>query len=237
MARLTVENFLSAGSDFELAKYRVLAALKSYSDDFNHNRLYPGLRELIELQTSLQNLVHEQSKFLNRLPQDLKKMDLLNHELEYEAMDLSCRPVDHVIGLIRWALDPITQTIDEGTRIYDFVEDNLSIKEVGILPIYHDEGYWFVPDNRSSLLHIIHFQIALYESGNESFRSLKTWTIRSLEQSIVQRSAESIKLELIEEYHELPNPATYVCHTDLDFPFAETILPVANRKLMRRLAA
>jgi hypothetical protein len=40
---------------------------------------------------------------------------------------------------------------------------------------------------------------------------------------------------LIAEHRELPNPATYLCQTELDFPFQETILPVAKRKLLRRL--
>ena len=54
MARLSVESFLSAGSDIELAQYRILSLLKSYSNDFNHNRLYPGLMELIELKATLE---------------------------------------------------------------------------------------------------------------------------------------------------------------------------------------
>jgi hypothetical protein len=237
MARLSVESFLSAGSDIESAQYRILSALKSYSDDFNHNRLYPGLRELIELKSSLEHLVEEHTKFLGGLPHTIKKIDLQKAELEYEQMDLSCAPVDHVMGLIQWALDPIRKTVDEGAKIYDFVEENLSIKEVGILPLYHDEGYCFVPDNHGALLYVLSFHVTVYESGKDKYRSLTTRTIRSLELAGLHRPPESIKLELMEERHEFPNPATYVCETDLDFAFAETILPVAKRKLMMRVAA
>ena len=42
-------------------------------------------------------------------------------------------------------------------------------------------------------------------------------------------------LELIEANRDLPNPATYLFETDLDFPFNETILPVAKRKFLRGL--
>ena len=33
----------------------------------------------------------------------------------------------------------------------------------------------------------------------------------------------------------MPNPATFLMDTELDFPFDTTILPVAKRKLMRHL--
>lgn len=105
------------------------------------------------------------------------------------------------------------------------------------MPLYHDEGYWFVPDNKASLLHLLHFSLALYESGNERFRSLKTEVLKTLEQSSIKRPAESVKMELIEERHDIPNPATFVCETELDFPYQATILPVAKRKLLIRLAA
>jgi hypothetical protein len=237
MARLSVDSFLSAASDVELAQYRILSALKSYSDDFNHNRLYPGLMELIELKSALEDLLEGHTKFLNGLPHTIKKIDLKKAEFEYETIDLSCAPVDHVMHLIQWALEPIRKTVDEGAQIFDFVEDNLNIKEVGLLPLRHDEGYCFVPDNHSALLYVLYFHVTVYESGKDKYRSLTTRTIRSLDLADVHRPPESIKLDLIEEHHEFPNPATYVCETDLDFAYAETILPVAKRKLMIRLAA
>ena len=237
MARLSVESFLSAGSDNELAQYRILSSLKSYSADFNHNRLYPGLMELIELKASLEALLEEQSKFLGGLPRSIKKVDLEKARLEYEQMDLSCAPVDQVMHLIQWALAPIGKTVDEATQIYDFVEENLSIKEVGILPLSHNDGYCFIPDNHSALLHVLSFHVTVYESGQDRYRSLTTRMIRSLDLSHVHTPPESIKLDLIGECRDVPNPATYVCETDLDFAFAETILPVAKRKLMMRVAA
>ncbi|MBK7032936.1 MAG: hypothetical protein IPH49_06685 [Ignavibacteria bacterium] len=46
---------------------------------------------------------------------------------------------------------------------------------------------------------------------------------------------EDLKLALVEQHQDMPNPATFLMDSDLDFPFDETILPVAKRKLMRRL--
>ena len=47
---------------------------------------------------------------------------------------------------------------------------------------------------------------------------------------------DKIKLGLVKEYEELPNPATFKMECDIDFPFEETILPIAKRRLVKRLA-
>jgi hypothetical protein len=235
--KLSLDNFISAGSDAESARYRILASLKWYSDNFDRNRLYPHLTELIGLKSSLEAIVSGNSKFLNDIPQKLKEVDLVNKKLVFEPPDVSCTPLENILELIRWALPLITEAIEEGIHIYNFVETNLAIKEVGIIPFYHDEGYWLVPDNKTLTLHLIRFTLALYESETEKFRTLKTKILKSIQQSPVTKPPETIKLELIEEHQELPNPATFVCETDLDFPFAETIFPVAKRKLMVKLAA
>ncbi len=237
MDKLSLEHFLSAGTDPESARYRILAFLKKYVDEFDHNRLYPVLSDLIALKQSLEAIIEGRSKLASQLPQDVKGIDLASQKLILQAPDLSCSPLDHVVELIRWALPLLAETIEEGMKIYDIVETNLAIKEVGIIPVYHDEGYWLVPDNKASVLHLIQFSLALYESETEKFRTLKTRILRSVFQSSIEKPAESIKMDLIQEHHDLPNPATFVCETDLDFPFAETIFPVAKRKLMARLAA
>ncbi len=237
MEKLSLDNFISAGSDAESARYRILGSLKTYSDLFNHNRIYPHLKDLIELKHSLEAIVNGKTKLLNEVPQKLKDVDLVNKKLVFEPPDMSCTPFDKALELMRWALPIIADAIEEGRKIYDFVEENLSIKEVGIVPFYHDEGYWFVPDNKNSVLHLIHFNLALYDSETERYRTLKTRILKTLQQTPVRKPMESIKLELVEEHHELPNPATFVCETDLDFPFAETIFPIAKRKFLIRLAA
>lgn len=237
MDKLALEHFLSAGADAESARYRILASLKRYSDDFDRNRLYPNLSDLIALKSSLEAVVNGKSKLINDLPQNLKEVDLVNKKLVFENPEIPCTPLDKVIELIRWALPLVKETIEEATKIYEFVDENLVIREVGIIPFYHDEGYCIVPDNKASLLHLMRFSLALYESESEKYRTIKTKLLKSLEQTLVQKPAETIKMELIEEHSDFPNPATFLCETDLDFPFAETIFPVVKRKLMMRLAA
>lgn len=235
MERLSLQTFLSAGPDLESNQYQILSRLKSYHDEFSHNRLYPALSELIDLVHSLESLLQEQEQINQRLPQELKQIDLKNKRLVFEPAHHDFPGLERVLTLIRWALPRIREMISEGMEIFDFVEENVSIEEVGLMPMYKDEGYYFIPDNRASLLHLLRYETSLFTSGNEKYRTLKTTTVDSLEQSSIRRSPESIKLELIEHHQDLPNPATFLCETTLDFPYAETILPIAKRKLMARL--
>jgi len=235
MSTLSLETFLTGPQDLEAKQYLILQGLREHYDEFSHNRLYPSLSELLELFVLLEGLVQKKSDIEDHLPQRLKEIDLENMKLIYEPVEGNNEDLEKAIDLINWALPKIKKTLDEGMDIYNFVDDQIAIEEVGIMPMYREEGYWFVPESRASQLHLLRYEISLFTSAKERFRTLKTTLLESIEQATVARSPESIKLELIKKYNDLPNPATYACETDLDFPYAETILPVAKRKLMAHL--
>ncbi|MBI3004480.1 MAG: hypothetical protein HYY49_03595 [Ignavibacteriales bacterium] len=235
--RLTLESFISTGSDLEASQYRILNALKSHYEEFSRNRLYPALSDLIELALTLEGLLKEKSDLHHRLPQHLKKIDLTNKRLIYEPLNIAGPDIERMTELMSWALPQIRKAIEEGMRIFDFVDERISLSEVGILPMYQQEGYAFVPENKESLLHLLRYEVSLYTSGKERYRTIKTRFVKSVRQFAVRLSPESIKLEVIQEHKDLPNPATFVFETDLEFPYAETILPIAKRKLMMRVAA
>ncbi len=230
---LRLETFISGVRDFESAQYHVLQGLQSYSNEFHHNRLYPALGELIELHAVLQDFIQKKGEIQSKLPQRMKEIDLENQKIVYEQMQES--DFERAAQLIAWSLPLIRKTIDEGMSIFQFVDEHITIEGVGILPVYREEGYWFVPDARTAKLYLLRYEISLFSSASEKFRTLKTRLLETLEQSYIRHSPESLKLELIARYHDLPNPATFACETDMDFPYAETFLPVAKRKLMSQL--
>lgn len=235
MHRLSLETFLAAGPDHESNQYRILQGLKCATSEFVHNRLYPALSELADLLQSLKALVQQSSSLEQHLPRQLTGIDLEEQTLSYQPHPLAGSDFSRVLDLIRWAIPRVESALEEGMRIYDFVEENLAIEEVGIIPMYKDEGYYFVPENQEEILHLLRYETSLYTSGTERFRGLKTSLVDSVPRAGIARSPESIKLALIEQNRDLPNPATFLCETSLDFPFRETILPVAKRKLLSRV--
>ena len=172
-----------------------------------------------------------------QMPQRLRDVDIENMHLVYEPAGSETPEFRKVMDLVEWVLPRVEEAMREGIGIYEFVDQHISIGEVGILPAYRGEGYWFVPDPKAALLHLLRYEVAIFSASNERFRSLKTTPLGSLAEGAVRRSPESLKLELIRKYRDLPNPATFTCEVDIDFPFVETLLPVAKRKFMAHLSA
>lgn len=64
---------------------------------------------------------------------------------------------------------------------------------------------------------------------------MKTEFVSRYERSLVS-TCEWIKIDLIRNRKELPNPAAYAIETELNFPLEETLLPVAKRSLVRYIS-
>lgn len=239
MENLTIDIFISSAEDSELSEYRVLAALKNYMDQLHKNKLYPAFGELIDLSNELNNLLNQRENYRGLQSKRITGIDLENRTLiyEYNTEDFNEDKLSKIFDFIEWALPKIKEVVEEGTAIYDFVDSNIDIKEIGILPLYKDEGYFFVPDHSEKLTHVYKFLLSNIVTSNVPFKSLKTHFLEAISEDVTVIPPESIKLELIKKYPELPNPATYNLQVEIDFPFNETILPIAKRKLMRYLAA
>ena len=197
--------------------------------------IYPHLSDLVQVYRSLQQIVQGIGDVDKGLPRRLKEIDVSTQTLKYDYPELEGNQLQQVKDLIAWAMPFIQDAIDEGRTIFEFVENNLSIDEVGIVPSYLEEGYLIIPNSESNALYIIKYELSLFTDVQERFRSLRTSHVKTIEQRQIIRSPQSIKRELIEEYRELPNPATYLCDVEIAFPFEHTLLPIAKRKLMHHL--
>ncbi len=237
MSKLTLDLFTSGSQDPETKQYLVLQGLKEHYERFSHNRLYPDLAELIHLAEGLEALLQSHEDLQKRLPRSITDLDLEQKKVVTQPSEKEFPELNRMLDFINWALPLVRKAIEEGTTIYNFIDQHIAIEEVGILPVYRQEGYWFVPDLKAELLNLLRYEIALFSSSSERYRTLKTILLESVGEGAVKRSPESVKLSLMEKYHDLPNPATYCCQVDIDFPYHETILPVAKRKLLLRLVS
>ena len=231
-SRLNLDFFTKVHDDFEKRQYIILAELKKISTEFQYYKIYPHLSELVKIHRTLRDVISRLSDLRNQFPKRIGKIDWVNRRIEHEVVFVDGTDLSAVENLITWALPKIKQVIKEGITIHEYVENELTVEHVGILPSYRDEGYFFVPDNAQQKLNLFRFELSIFKSSEDDYRSLKTRFLKALKQGGVQLSPGSIKLNLIREEKELPNPATYTFDTKLDFPFDQTILPVAKRKLM-----
>lgn len=235
MTTLNLQLFLNAHKDFESSQFRIMNELQRVRGEFVHNRIYPRLAELIELYTTLQTITRRSHDLRSQLPKHIKRVDLESKRIVYEPLDLDNADMQAVEDLVHWAIPRIQKAIEEGQTIFNFVDEHIRVEEVGILPSYVEEGYLLVPELKSNVLHVILYEVSIFTSEENKYRNLKTTTVKTVPLSAIGMTPGAIKMDLMSEHRERPNPATYFFETDLDFPFAETILPVAKRKFLRRL--
>jgi hypothetical protein len=236
METLNLNTFIKAADDVELSKYKVLATLHKYTSCLHKNKLYPALAELISIKNELELLVEQMSLFDPEFVLNLNFADFteelpLANPVEYDVDALIT-----VSNFINWALPEIKAAVDEGKAIFDFVDENITLHEVGIMPIYKNEGYFFIQDIKHDLMKIYRFEMSLFSTEENPLRTLKSKLVDLISlQAPETQSPFELKHNLVKKFKDLPNPSCYYFETTIDFPFAETVLPVAKRKLVRKL--
>ena len=201
---LSVELFTSVQDDVEKRQYIILGELKKISGQFQFYKIYPHLSRLIELRRVLKDITTRLSDLRANFPKRISKIDWVNRTIEYEVIVTSGTDISEVENLIAWALPHIEKVIEEGAAIHEFVESELTVEQVGILPNYKEEGYLFVPDNQKKYLNLFRFEVTIFQSADDQYRALKTRFLKNLSQGEVKLSPGSIKLELIRQESELP---------------------------------
>jgi hypothetical protein len=236
MNRLTLDSFLYV-TDFELSQYRILDCLKKYNSDFHQSKLYPALSELSELNLILKEIDKHETHLNDLFIQQFYKKSTSDDGILVEPVEITDSEFENVLELIEWSKPLIKDTIAEGKVLYDFVKKNIKIEQIGAIDYYQDDGYILIPDNKESVLQLLEYEISTINTGTRNHRKLNTYLLQTIHKSLVDQSPEKIIVELFKQHKDMPDSTTFICNTDLDFPFTETILPVAKRKLMSRMAA
>ena len=235
MKSLSQTWFADGYIDFELKKYTLLAYLQEINKCFNQNKLYPQLADLI---FHYNNLVafRENKKYLQeQFPKRLTGIQLQQLQVLYESMIEDDGMMQELEEIINYSAYKMKKAITSGTEIYEFVEDKLNIEPIGIMPLDHHEGYFFLCDGNVGNTHVYQYRIGMFEKHDEKYRSMITDFVATWQRSIVN-SHHNIKAELIKSRGFMPNPAVYAVETSLSLPIEETLLPIAKRTLVRYIA-
>jgi hypothetical protein len=236
MKTLSETWFADGYIDFELKKYTLLAYLQEVNKCFNQNKLYPQLADII---FHYHNLVafRENKKFLQeQFPKKLTGMQIEKLQVLYEQIIQDDELMNELEDIINYAATKMKKAINNGTEIYEFVEENLKIYPVGIIPLDTHEGYFFLSEGNFNNTRVYKYRLSFFEKHDEKYRSIRTEYIDSWQRSI-SNTYEHIKSELIKIKSELPNPAVYSIETELKFPVEETLLPIAKRSLVRYISS
>jgi hypothetical protein len=235
MKALSETWFAEGYIDFELKKYTLLAYLLQIAAQFKANKLYPQLSDII---FHYNNIVafRDNKKFLQQhFPKRLTGLQLQQLTLLYAQVVEDSELMQELEDIILYAGGKMKQTIADGTAIYEFVEEDIAIQPVGLVPLDNSEGYFFLVNGGQKDTQVYNYRLAIFEKHDEKYRSIKTSHVSNWQRSIAG-TYESLKQDLIKANRHLPNPAVYVLNTQHTYPLQETLLPVAKRCLVKFIA-
>lgn len=221
--------------DYEYKKYILLAYLKDIRRRFNRSELYPFMSDLVFHYQNLIKVRDNKQLLYENFPKSLSRADFKKLKLTYDKLIKDDEVMGVIEGLIGFALPKLEGVLEEGKELYEFVESNIELSPVGVAPLYAQEGYLLLNQDNSPDVSIYRYQMTLFERSDEKFRSLSTDFLGNDTRSI-SRTFESIKLNLVRTFTDLPNPATYLAISKLTFPVQETVLPIAKRMLVREIS-
>ena len=130
--------------------------------------------------------------------------------------------------IIDFSMPLFAEKINAGKKIYDYVEQNLSLSMVGIAPLRKEEGYLIINTNNQKEAYVYQYGFSVLQNIKEQVRQLLTEYV-STYTCTINNTFEKIKQDLISTRKDLPNPAVYVIESKFATPFNETLLPIAKR--------
>jgi len=235
MKTLSETWFADGYIDFELKKYTLLAYLQKITHNFDRNKLYPDLADLIFHYNNLISFKNNKANLQEQFPKKLSSIQLEKIQLIYEQMIEDDELMKELEAIIYYSSEKMKETINTGTEIFDIVENSLNIFPVGLVPLETSEGYFLLSIGNNKAVRAYYYQLGIIRKQNEKYKSIKTEYINEWFRSIVY-TYEHIKTELLKIKKDIPNPAVFGIESKLSFPVEETTLPVAKRTLVRHIS-
>jgi len=233
MTTLDVKKLTSCGSDWETNQYAILNKVKLWLSHLHKNRLFPALEESIELNLSLEEILKENLECKLWFDNEIRARRINERYTVYEKAHQIEFQLDRLFEFIEWAIRLNKPVIEEGFILKNFIEENIFVRQISFSDKnYLGKGYFTLPDNKKSLLNIYLYEMGWDWELENSRNVMKTKLIRSIPNQLVKNPVDELIHEFLKHSQELYEPVVYVIETDLDFPYKETIFPLAEEKLI-----
>lgn len=235
MTTLSQNWFYTGTLDFEYQKYLLLAYLQYVNRHFRDTKLYPSLGELVQHYRNLNSYLDSKRKLDDGFPKEIEGIDPQRLRIMYKKVLQDDHVLDTIEQIVQYAAPLMKEYLDNGKEMYDFIEENLALFPVGLVPLYKDEGYLFIANHGHDIL-VYGYELSKITSAGTHYRSIATTFLHAYKRSIMN-TYNHIKSQLMRSYQHLPNPATYVVESEIKVPVRETLLPIAKRLLAGQLGS
>jgi hypothetical protein len=238
MTTFDLKKLTSCGSDWEANQYKLLIKVREWLSNFNKNRLFPSIEDAIQLNLALEDLLRENIESKLWFDNEIRGQNGNEKIVIFEKAHQVGNQLDKLLDFIDWALQLNRPVLEEGRIIKNFVEDNLFLTKVtNYEKNYHGKGYFCLPDNKNDLLNIYLYEVIWDWSEDELYQQINSHLVRSIPQNTIECPIEELVNEFIQTSQDLHEPVAYVFETDLDFPYDETMFPIAEEALLKHLAS
>ncbi|MCH8035087.1 MAG: hypothetical protein IH950_15195 [Bacteroidetes bacterium] len=232
MTNIDVEKLTSCNSDWEMNQYTLLSRVKEWESHFRKNRLHPYIKDSIELHYKLADILQENLESKWWLEREVGQRVDDERIIVYEKAQQVSEQLNQLLSFVEWALRINRPIMEEGLILKEFIEDNLTIKPISSEPNFRGKGYFSLTDNKKMVFNIYLYDLKWGWTDDEPEHTLNIKLVRSIPLTIVDSSEEELMRDFIEYSQPLYKPVAYIFKNELDFPYAETIYPVAEEKLL-----
>jgi hypothetical protein len=235
MNRLSINTIINPDQDSEITTYKILGTLKEYLSNIRKYKLYPALSELVGLAVKLESVRKSTAR-----PENSKDdLFILDEEIsilgEFQPTKNFSEEADDSSNYLNWVIAQVNPILDEGIAVYDFADQNMELRLITGDPLYKKEGYFIIPDNKTSVFNIYRFNCVLFKSENYPARSIKIEFLQSIPSNDTKESRIQLRT-LVDSIRKNTLPI-YICETELDFPYEETMFQIAKKTLLGTLSS
>lgn len=229
---LDITKITSCGSDWETNRYTFLQTIKSWRSEIRKNKLYPSIEYSYQLQYRFNDLLNEniESKFW--LENEVRGTFIDDKLVILEKAHQISSQLDRLIDFVKWALKENSEILAEAAAVQEFVNENTEVIACCSKEKYRGKGYILIPDNKLKLYKIYLYELSINWSISDPVEYLDMSLLRSIPMDLTYANPEKLMDEFVNNAQSLFDPMIYICKTDLDFPFKETMFPVIKDKLL-----
>lgn len=232
---LDISQITSCGSDWETNHYTFLKTLKSWQAELRKSRLFPVLEDSKQLHNKFNDILNENIESKGWLDREVRGAFINDQLIVLEKAHQISFQLERLIDFVKWALNVNNDLLEEAEIIKQFVYDAIDILPLSDTDKYRGKGYIVIPDNKKRVYKIYLYELSISWTVDEPVEYLDMDLLRSIPFDFVENTVEELINQFIKNNQLLYDPMVYICKTELDFPFNETVLPVVEEKLLEAI--
>ncbi|MBK8498332.1 MAG: hypothetical protein IPL52_05830 [Flavobacteriales bacterium] len=213
--------------DLELKQYLLLGYLQRVNARFSERKLYPYLIDLHDHLEELRRLRDTKLSLARTLGGELQGFDATSGQAVHEPLtnDRWLAVVDEVIDL---AMPRLNHALQRGSQLRMELAARIQFAPVGLLPLARQEGWLLLRMGREARAYS--YSVPLLRAPDPDAGALHVRTRYVSTYSVgIGRGFEQIKMDLIRDHRQLPNPAVFAFECELGLPHIETYMPLAKQ--------